>query len=104
MSPGLSIGHGSSTLLPDQKMKFKRLRAFRLARGRREGSLNDDSIAGLRDTRYKISCRSLYRFWVGLVGECLRRDLIHETRRRSSGDGRGVDGMGEWCLVGRMVE
>ena len=41
-----SIGHGSSTLLPDQKIKFKRLRAFRLARGRREGS-----------------------WWVGLVGE-----------------------------------
>ena len=25
------------------------------ARGRREGFLNEDSIAGLRDTRYKIS-------------------------------------------------
>ena len=101
MSPGLSIGHGSSTLLPDQKMKFKRLRAFRLARGRREGSLNDDSIAGLRDTRYKISCEFLDRFWVRLVGG---RGFIHHTQRTSSGDRRWVDGMGEWCLVGRMVE
>ena len=73
-------------------MKFKRLRAFRLARGRREGILNDDSIAGLRDTRYKISRRSLDRFWVWWVGECLGRGFVLHTQRTSSGDRRWVGG------------
>jgi hypothetical protein len=35
-----------------------------------------EHLPGLRDTRYKISCRSLDRFWVGSVGECFRRSFI----------------------------